>query len=171
MVYCRLCPKHSLKRLSRISKDLRNRAQKIPQKEFRASSFLSLLTSSLLTSKLPLHMKRLPIWSQNNFGSVIPPPKLPYQKWSGNSKVQFGNHFVCNGSEDFWCFESSQQLLQCNFLKRIYLGEGGYMRETGAICQIGVLTWKPCTFWVQNGLIFGLFALRFQWLWPKSWFS
>ena len=39
---------------------------------------------------------------------------------------------------------------------------GGYMREMGAICQIGVLTWKPCTFWVQNGFIFGLFALRFQ---------
>ena len=38
---------------------------------------------------------------------------------------------------------------------------GGYMREMGAICQIGVLTWKPCTFWVQNGSIFGLFALRF----------
>ena len=37
-----------------------------------------------------------------------------------------------------------------------------YMREMGAICQIGVLTWKPCTFWVQNALIFGLFALRFQ---------
>ena len=28
------------------------------------------------------------------------------------------------------------------------------MREMGAICQIGVLTWKPCTFWVQNGSIF-----------------
>ena len=41
----------------------------------------------------------------------------------------------------------------------------------GAICQIGVLTWKPYTFWVQNGFIFGLFALRFQWLWAKSWFS
>ena len=37
-----------------------------------------------------------------------------------------------------------------------------YMREMGAICQIGVLTWKPCTFWAQNGSIFGLFALRFQ---------
>ena len=46
-----------------------------------------------------------------------------------------------------------------------------YMREMGAICQIGVFTWKPCTFWAQNRLIFGLFALRFQWLWPKSWFS
>ena len=45
-----------------------------------------------------------------------------------------------------------------------------YMREMGAICQIGVLTWKPCTFGVQNGSIFGLFALRFQRLWPKSWF-
>ena len=43
-----------------------------------------------------------------------------------------------------------------------------YMREMGAICQIGVFTWKPCTFWVQNGFVFGLFALRFQWLWPKS---
>ena len=42
------------------------------------------------------------------------------------------------------------------------VGGGGYMREMGAICQIGVLTWKPCTFWVQNGCIFGLFALRFQ---------
>ena len=48
---------------------------------------------------------------------------------------------------------------------------GGYMREMGAICQIGVLTWKPCTFRVQNGFVFGLFALRFQSLWPKSWFS
>ena len=43
-----------------------------------------------------------------------------------------------------------------------YGGGGGYMREMGAICQIGVLTWKPCTFWVQNGFLFGLFALRFQ---------
>ena len=41
-------------------------------------------------------------------------------------------------------------------------GGGGYMREMGAICQIGILTWKPCTFWVQNGFIFGLFALSFQ---------
>ena len=41
-------------------------------------------------------------------------------------------------------------------------GGGGYMREMGAICQIGVFTWKPCTFWAQNGFIFGLFALRFQ---------
>ena len=24
------------------------------------------------------------------------------------------------------------------------------------------LAWKPCAFWVQNGSIFGLFALRFQ---------
>ena len=37
-----------------------------------------------------------------------------------------------------------------------------YMREMGAICQIGVLAWKPCAFWVQNGFFFGLFALRFQ---------
>ena len=37
-----------------------------------------------------------------------------------------------------------------------------YMREMGAISQIGVLAWKPCTCWVQDGLIFGLFALRFQ---------
>ena len=43
-----------------------------------------------------------------------------------------------------------------------FLGGGVYMREMGAICQIGVLTWKPCTFWAQNGFIFGLFALRFQ---------
>ena len=27
-----------------------------------------------------------------------------------------------------------------------------YTREMGAICQIGVLTWKPCTLWVQMGL-------------------
>ena len=36
------------------------------------------------------------------------------------------------------------------------------MRDMGAICQIGVFTWKPCTCWVQNEFIFGLFALRFQ---------
>ena len=50
-------------------------------------------------------------------------------------------------------------------------GGGVYMREMGAICQIGVFTWKPCTFWVKNRFYFGLFALRFQWLWPKSRFS
>ena len=43
-----------------------------------------------------------------------------------------------------------------------WCGGGGYMREMGAICQIGVFTWKSCTFRVQNGFIFGLFALRFQ---------
>ena len=37
-----------------------------------------------------------------------------------------------------------------------------YMREMGAICQIGVLTWKPCTFWVQNGSIFGFFRTTFS---------
>ena len=36
------------------------------------------------------------------------------------------------------------------------------MREMGAICQIGVLTWKPCTFWAQNGFIFGLFRTTFS---------
>ena len=44
----------------------------------------------------------------------------------------------------------------------LFWGGGGICREMGAICQIGVFTWKPCTFWVQNGCIFGLFALRFQ---------
>ena len=52
-----------------------------------------------------------------------------------------------------------------SFLFFFFWGAGGgglYMREMCAICQIGVLTWKPCSFWVQNGFIFGLFALRFQ---------
>ena len=26
-----------------------------------------------------------------------------------------------------------------------------YMREKGALCQIGVSTRKPCTFWVKSG--------------------
>ena len=39
---------------------------------------------------------------------------------------------------------------------------GGYMRETGAICQIGVFTWKPCTFWVENGLLFRPFRTTFS---------
>ena len=32
------------------------------------------------------------------------------------------------------------------------LGGGGYIREIGTMWQIGILTGKPCTFLVQNGL-------------------
>ena len=31
------------------------------------------------------------------------------------------------------------------------MGEGGYMRETGAVCQIGILAWKRCIFCSQKG--------------------
>ena len=31
------------------------------------------------------------------------------------------------------------------------LGRGGHMRETGAICQIGVLTWKRCILGALKG--------------------
>ena len=44
-------------------------------------------------------------------------------------------------------------------------------KKTAKSSRFYPCTWKPCTFWVQNGFIFGLFALRFQRLWPKSWFS
>ena len=33
-----------------------------------------------------------------------------------------------------------------------FAGGGGYMREIGTMWQIGVLTGKPCTLLVQNGL-------------------
>ena len=39
-------------------------------------------------------------------------------------------------------------------------GGAVYMREIGTMWQIGVLTGKPCTFSVQNGVIFGVLALQ-----------
>ena len=41
-------------------------------------------------------------------------------------------------------------------------GGGGYMRGNGCHLSNWRFHLEPCTFWVQNGCIFGLFALRFQ---------
>ena len=38
------------------------------------------------------------------------------------------------------------------YLRGIFLAfSGGWARETGIICQIGIITWKRCNFWVLKG--------------------
>ena len=46
---------------------------------------------------------------------------------------------VRGGGQGFW------------FLMKVEGGGGGLARETGTMWQIGVLTWKPCTFGPFSG--------------------
>ena len=79
---------------------------------------------------------------------------------TSSSSAAVGFSFVGSGLSEKEFAEKFKDIDKCSGLRFPLQPRPQYMREIGAMWQIGVLAWKPCTFLAQNGSFSALWRYK-----------